>query len=86
MSDYSQFTSLPPHEEAAFVVFERNTQESLQKAFMIGMISAVSFGLLALGIYFGVSPKKDDTAKDMDMQQLKTVKKAPTAEAPKPDK
>lgn len=83
MSDYNNFTSLAPHEEQQFVVFERHTQENLQKAFLIGLISSLAFGLIAVGIYFGVTPKKDDMAKDMDMQQLKS-KKAP-AEAPKPD-
>ena len=82
MSEYHNFTSLQPHEEAQFVVFERRTQESLQKAMMIGLISSLAFGLLAVGVYFGVEPAKDDTAKDMDMSQLKSKQKA---EAPKPD-
>jgi hypothetical protein len=80
MSDYHNFTSLAPHEEAQFVVFERRTQESLQKAFMIGLIASLAFGLLAVGVYFGVAPRRDDTARDMDMTQLKSKKDA----APKP--
>ncbi len=81
MSEYHNFTSLQPHEEAQFVVFERRTQESQHKAWMIALISSVAVGLVAVGIYFGVEPKRDDTARDMDMTQLKSKK----VEAPKPD-
>jgi hypothetical protein len=41
---------------------------------MIGVISSVAFGLLAVGIYFGVEPEKDNTAKDMDMISLQYKK------------
>ena len=84
MSEFNNFTSLHPHEEAQFVVFERKTQESLQKAFLIGVISSLVFGLLAVGVYFGVDPAEDKTSKDMDMSQLKSkqkAEKAPTPEA-----
>lgn len=83
MSDYHNFTSLAPHEEAQFVVFERRTQESQQKAFMIALISGGVVLLAALGLYFGVTPHKDETSKGMDMEQLKSNKK-PAAAAPTP--
>jgi hypothetical protein len=85
MSEYHNFTSLPPEQEASFVVFERHQQENLQAGFKIGAIVAAIFAVLAFGIYFGVSPKEDKTAKDMDLNQLKKKSKtdapAPTPEA-----
>jgi hypothetical protein len=86
MSEYSNFTSLPPEQEATFVVYERHQRENLDKGFKIGVISAVIFGVLALGLYFGVTPKEDTTGKDMDLNQLKKKSKtdapAGTPEAP----
>lgn len=85
MSDYVNFTSLPPDQEATFVVFEKHQQENLKKGFTIGLISSIVFGVLAVGIYFGVTPEEDKTAKDMDINQLKKKSKveAPTPDAPK---
>ncbi len=80
MAEYSNFTSLPPDQEAAFVVFERRTQEALAKSTMIGLISGLAVLLLGFVVYFGITPEEDHTAKDMDMNQLK--KKSTKAEAP----
>ncbi|HUQ04855.1 MAG TPA: hypothetical protein VM261_20275 [Kofleriaceae bacterium] len=86
MSEYSNFTSLPPEQEASFVVFERHQKENLDKGFKIGAIAAAIFTVLALGVYFGVTPEEDKIGKDMDLNQLKKKSKtdspAPTPEAP----
>ncbi len=86
MSEYSNFTSLPPEQEASFVVFERHQKENLDKGFKFGAIAAVIFAVLALGVYFGVTPEEDKIGKDMDLNQLKKKSKtdspAPTPEAP----
>jgi uncharacterized protein HemX len=86
MSDYSNFTSLPPEQEAQFVVFERHQKENLDKGFKLGAIAAVVVAVLALGLYFGVTPKEDHKAKEMDLNQLKKKSKtdapAATPEAP----
>lgn len=85
MSDYHNFTSLPPEQEASFVVYERHQRENLDKGFKFGVISAVVVAVLALGLYFGVEPKEDTKAKEMDLNQLKKKSKtdAPaTPEAP----
>jgi hypothetical protein len=86
MSEYSNFTSLPPEQEATFVVYERHQRENLDKGFKIGAICAVIFGVLALGVYFGVTPEEDKIGKDMDLNQLKKKSKtdapAGTPEAP----
>lgn len=90
MNEYSNFTSLPPEQEATFVVFERHQKENLDKGFKIGAIAAAVFLVVALGIYFGVTPEEDKLGQDMDLNQLKKKSKdsaaAPTpapAEAPK---
>ncbi|MBZ0233589.1 MAG: hypothetical protein K8M05_14785 [Deltaproteobacteria bacterium] len=84
MSDYSNFTSLPPEQEAQFVVYERHQKENLDKGFKIAAISSLIFAVLALGVYFGVEPKEDKKAESMDLNQLKKKSKtdAPTPEAP----
>ncbi len=86
MNEYVNFSSLPPDQEATFVVYERHTQENLKKAFTIGAICSLIFGVLAVGLYFGVEPEEDKTAKDMDLNQLKKKSKTGTPEAPTPNK
>ena len=81
MNEYTSFSSLAPQDEAAFVVFERSTQENLQKAMMIGLISAVGILLLSLVIFFGFSPPPKKHAPPEDAKSQ--VKSAP-AEAPAP--
>lgn len=87
MSDFVNFTSLPPEQEATFVVFERHQQENLKKGLSIGVIAGVVFGVFALFIYFGVTPEEDKIGKDMDLNQLKKKSKteapAATPDAPK---
>ena len=56
MNEYSNFTSLAPQDEASMVVFERSTQENLQKSMMIALIAAVGIGLLSVVIFFGFPP------------------------------
>lgn len=84
MSDYSNFTSFPPEQEAQFVVFERYQKEALDKGFKLAAIAGAVVAVLALALYFGVAPKEDNKAKDMDLNQLKKKSKtdAPTPEAP----
>ena len=84
MSDYSNFTSLPPEQEASFVVFERHQKENLDKGLKFGVIAGLIFGVLAVALYFGIPPEEHQAAKDMDLNQLKKKSKteAPTPEAP----
>jgi hypothetical protein len=85
MSEFVNFTSLPPDQEATFVVFERHQKENLDKGFKIGVIAAAIFGVLALGVYFGVTPEKDKLGDDMDLNQLKKKSKT-DVEATQPAK
>ena len=43
---YNDFSSMPPEQERAFVVFEQRTRESSRAAFRIGVIVAGLYGLL----------------------------------------
>ena len=83
MHDMQNFTSLPPHEEAQFVVFERTTQEGLHKAFVIALATSIGIAVFALILFFGFAPpekeKKHEDAKGQ-------VKKAAPAEAAAPTK
>lgn len=86
MNEHVNFTSLPPEQEASFVVYERHQTENLKKGFTAGLIASIAFGVLALGIYFGIEPEPDNIGKDMDINQLKKKSKveapAATPEAP----
>ena len=80
------FSSWPRDQEQQFVVFEQRQQESQKKALTIGVISAVAFLVLSLGIYAGVEPEHKDMTKGMNMENLtkKSKKAEPKAEAPAP--
>jgi hypothetical protein len=85
MSDFVNFTSLPPEQEAQFVVYERVQEESLKKGLTAAIVAGAVFAVFALGIYFGVTPEEDKIGQDMDINQLKKKSKeqpAPTPEAP----
>ena len=83
MAEFHSFTSLPPEQEATFVVFERRTQEALAKGATIGLITGAVVLLISIGVYFGVPPQEDKKGHDMDLNQLK--KKSTKTEAPTPD-
>jgi hypothetical protein len=80
------FSSWPRDQEQQFVVYEQRQIESQKKAFMIGIVSAVAFLVLALGVYAGVEPEHKDMTKGMNMDNLtkKSKKVEPKVEAPAP--
>jgi|RhiMetdeSRZDD1v2_1073273.scaffolds.fasta_scaffold2349876_1 hypothetical protein len=57
--EFQNFTSLPPDQEASFIVFEQRGAENEKSAFTIGMIAAIAVGLIILLISFTVTPKED---------------------------
>jgi hypothetical protein len=80
---FMDFSSWPREQEQQFVVFEQRASESQKKAFMIAMVSAIAVLVVALGIYAGVAPDKDNTSKDMNMSNL-SKRKAEAAPTPTP--
>lgn len=53
---YTDFTSLPPEEERAFVVYEQTSRESGKKAMTLGAIVGILVGLFGVILYFAVEP------------------------------
>jgi hypothetical protein len=89
MSEYQNFSSLPPEKERDFVIFEKTSVEASQTAFRIGVITAVSFGILVVAIVLGVSAKPENKMAGDDLGMLKRAEQKETKAkevAPKPDK
>jgi len=82
MSQFVNFSSLPPEQEAAFVVYEQHQAEAEKSSFTIGVIAAAAFLVVALGIYLGVEPDRRDIAKDMNMSNLTKSRAEAPAEKP----
>jgi hypothetical protein len=74
---YESFSSLPPHEEQQFVVFEQRTAESAKKAMTVGVGVAGSLFLVILVVviaFWGPLKEFDAPAED------KPAASAPKAE------
>lgn len=78
MSEYKDFSSLPPDKERHFVVFEQTSRETLKKARLIGIICGAVFGVLVLAIAFSHEPPHNKMAED-DMSSLKRSTKSDDA-------
>jgi hypothetical protein len=84
------FSSMPPEQEAAFVVYEERSVTAAKKAMTLGVIVGVSFFLVTILIVFSHSkPKSKMEGEDMGMladekeraaerSQLKSDAPAPT--------
>ncbi|HVV83490.1 MAG TPA: hypothetical protein VHE35_10480 [Kofleriaceae bacterium] len=77
-------TSWNPAQEATFQPYAEVETKIHSKAWMLAFGGAALFAVLAFGIYFGVSPKKDKTGDTMDMSGIDHKVKAP-APAPTPN-
>ncbi len=66
---YQNFTSLPPDQEATFIVYEARTQESAKKAMTLGLISGLIFLVVIVAIVFSHDKPKNKMEGD-DMGQL----------------
>jgi hypothetical protein len=81
---YMDFSSWPRDQEQSFVVYEQRAAESQKKAFMGGLVAAIAFLVLALGIYAGVEPDMRDMTKGMNMDNLTKKQKKAESAAPAP--
>ena len=77
MSDFRDFSSLSPNEEASFIVYEQRMEAAGKSGMTLGAIAGAIVLLLAFAIYLGVEPKEIDYGKDMNMSNL-SKKPAPT--------
>jgi hypothetical protein len=86
MSQYENFTSLPPDKEREFVVYEKTSVEAGKKAWRIGAICGAVFGLIVVIIAMSFEAPHNKMADD-DMGMLKRSEKKdepakPSAPAP----
>lgn len=88
MSDYQNFSSLPPEKERDFIIYEKTSVEASQKAMRIGTIVAVCFGVVVVAIVLAIGGKPHNKMADDDLGMLKRAddKKKAEKAAPKPDK
>ena len=70
MSDFSNFSSLHPNEEATFIVYEQRMESASKSGLTLGAIAGAIVLLLAFAIYLGVEPENIDYSKDMNMSNL----------------
>ena len=87
---YQNFTSLPPDQEATFIVYEARTQESAKKAMTLGLISGLVFFVLIVAIVFSHDKPKNkmegedmgqlssESERDKDRATLKDSQNIPT--------
>ena len=64
MSRYIDFTSLPPEEEATFIVYEQRSQESAKSAMKIALITGAVVAFLTVLIVFSFDAPENLMAKD----------------------
>src|SRR5262245_54275715 len=81
---YQNFTSLPPHEEQTFIVYEQRMAEAGSKGLTMGAVAGAIILVIAVGIYLGVDPKEIDYTKDMNMSNLTKKEKTSSADTPAP--
>lgn len=74
MTEYRDFTSLPPDKEQEFVVYEKTSVEAGRKAKIIALAVAVSFLVVTMAIVFSFDPPKNLMEHD-DMGALGGVDK-----------
>ncbi|MCG8417078.1 MAG: hypothetical protein MJE77_03930 [Proteobacteria bacterium] len=70
MSEYKDFTSLPPDKERQFVVYEKRTVESSKKAMLFGIVISAVFAVVVVIVVFSFPPPENKMAHD-DMGMLK---------------
>jgi hypothetical protein len=80
---YQDFTSLPPEQERAFIVYEQTSTEAGKKAMTLGAIVGGCIGLLAIILFMSFDAPKNPHAEEPAASELKEEKVAP-APAPAP--
>lgn len=77
---FSDFSSWPRDQEQSFVPFEQHVFETQKKAWTIGGTVSIVFLVLALAIYFGVTPTHSGVGKDTEQSNLTTKSSTSNAE------
>ncbi|MBL4634004.1 MAG: hypothetical protein JKY56_09030 [Kofleriaceae bacterium] len=80
--EFQNFTSLPPEQEKAFVVFEQQSVQAGKKASMFGLIAGAVFGVFVIALVMtSEAPENAHAVKAPATKVGEAKKKAP---APKP--
>lgn len=85
--EYNNFTSLPPEEERAFIVFEKRTREASSKSLQLGVIAGGIVFLLVMVLFLAFdAPENKHAAAAEEESELgaedKPAKPAAKAEEP----
>src|SRR5262249_10595329 len=78
MADFSNFSSLPPNQEAGFVVYEQRMAAAQQSGFTMAIFAAIATLVVAVGIYLGVAPEGDTDKLTQGMNMPNLTRAAPT--------
>ncbi len=62
--EYQNFTSLPPEEEATFVIYERTSSEAGKTAMTMGAICGGIVGIFAIMLFFSYDAPRNAHAVD----------------------
>jgi hypothetical protein len=77
-------TSWPQAQEQAFSPFERRGESASSLAWVFSLLGGALITVIAMVIYFGVTPDRRDVSRDMNMSNL-TKRRPAAAPAPRPD-
>ncbi len=75
MSQFQNFSSLPPEQEATFAVYEERVAENSKKAATLGIVVGVGIGLLILIIAFTVTPTHSDPMAEPGSDRTEQLQK-----------
>jgi len=78
-------TSWPNEQEHTFTPFERRSASASALAWVFSLAGGVLITLVAIVIYFGITPEKKDVTRDMNMSNLTKRRTTQAAPAPRPD-
>jgi hypothetical protein len=68
------FTSLPPEQEAAFLVYEQQQEASLKTGLTIGAIAGIAVGAFIVIISLAIEPGPDPHAQPASGSQTQKAK------------
>jgi hypothetical protein len=87
MNQFSNFSSLPPNEEATFAVYEERVANASKAGVMFGAIAGIGLGFLVIVISMTVKPEKAGNYSadpGSQTQKASTVKADTGAPTPTP--
>lgn len=88
MSQFQHFTSLPPEQEAQFLVYEQRAADAQKSGLTMGVIFGLAIGILLFGIFLAVEPDHsnpmEEPAATPQTQTAPKAKPMPVETTPTP--